>query len=105
MFIELEEPNLHKLIKEADGLVIVDFYANWCAPCMKLKPVLHAIGNARSDLTVIAVNTDKFDEISAEFKIYTIPSVFYIKDGKILENQLGYKNREAIEAFIATINK
>ncbi|MEG0977984.1 MAG: thioredoxin [Bacilli bacterium] len=100
MFKELEKENFEELVINESKLVIVDFYANWCAPCMKLKPILHELGESRDDIKVIAVNVDENDELGAKFKVYSIPAVFFIQNGKVVDNFVGFKSRPAIEETI-----
>lgn len=72
-----------------NGNVIVDFYADWCGPCKMLGPVLEKISAKYPDITFIKVNVDKEEQLAASFKIMSIPAVFMLKDGNIVNKFVG----------------
>ena len=76
-----------KEIKE--GLVIVDFYANWCSPCRMLLPVLEEIQEER-DVKILKVNVDDQTELASMFFVSSIPYLVFFKDGKRVGEHLGY---------------
>ena len=90
----LENNNLNDEIKE--GLHLVDFYADWCGPCRMLSPILEEI----TDIDVIKVNVDKFPSIASEYKIMSIPKLCYVKDGKVIFEQVGFQEEETIREKI-----
>ena len=89
----LENENLDDLIKE--GIVLVDFYADWCGPCKMLSSVLESM-----DLNVVKINTDKFPELAQKFGVMSIPNVFVYKDGKEITKFIGFKSKEEINEII-----
>ena len=93
----LEKDNLDELI--SNGLVLVDFYADWCGPCKMLGNVLEAM----EDLNVIKINTDKFPELARKYGIMSIPTVYIYKDGKELSKFIGFKSKEEINDLINNI--
>ena len=88
--IHLEKENLNELIKE--GTHLIDFYADWCGPCTMLSPILEDM----TDISVIKVNVDKFPNIANEYKVMSIPKLVYVKDGKIMAEQVGLQAEEDI---------
>ncbi len=70
------------------GLVVVDFYANWCMPCKKLGPILEKL-EKEYKFKLIKVNTESEQELSAEFGIMSIPAIFFFKAGEPVENFVG----------------
>ena len=88
--IHLEKENLNELIKE--GTHLIDFYADWCGPCTMLSPILEDM----TDISVIKVNVDKFPNIANEYKVMSIPKLVYVKDGKVLTEQVGLQSEEDI---------
>ena len=79
-----------------EGVVLVDFYANWCGPCMMLSPILEDIGNSRSGYNIVKVNVDECPEATNLLGIDTIPTLVIYKNGKILSKHVGLMSREEI---------
>ena len=92
--IHLEKQDFNDLIKEK---VLVDFYANWCGPCKMLAPVLE---EAESDLKVIKVDTDEFEELSQEYGVMTIPTLILFDKGKEVKRNIGFINKDEVEEFL-----
>ena len=75
---------------EDQKLVIVDFWATWCGPCRMLSPLLDEIEEEMSDkITVVKVNVDDADEIAMRYRIMSIPTLVFFKDGKMVDRTVG----------------
>ena len=92
----LENDNLNDFIKE--GIVLVDFYADWCGPCKMLGNVLEGM-----DLNVVKVNTDKFPELAQKFGVMSIPTVVIYKDGKESTKFIGFRSKEEINEIVSSL--
>ena len=94
--------NFESIVKENE-VVLVDFYADWCGPCQVLSPTLENISTQFKDKAVVAqVDIDKNPELSGIFKVKSIPTLFYFKNGKIVGQHFGMKSSSSIAE---TINK
>ena len=82
------------LIKE--GLTIVDFYAEWCGPCKMMGPVLESL----DDVNIIKVNVDDNEELSTEYRIMSIPTLMFFKDGEKKEEIVGFHSKEQLEEIL-----
>lgn len=81
--------NFDQLIK-SDKLVIVDFWATWCGPCRMLSPVLDEVEAELSDkVEVVKVNVDDADEVAARYRIMSIPTLLFFKNGEIVDKTVG----------------
>ncbi len=84
------------------GVVLVDFYADWCRPCKMMKPVLEEVaGEYQSKITVASVNTDNNKNLSAKFNISGIPCMIVMKDGKEVKRIIGYREKSQLLAELA----
>jgi len=90
-----------KDVLEADGLIMVDFWAEWCPPCRALSPILEQLDADHGDkVTVAKLNVDENPEISAEYGISGIPNVKFFKDGKVVEEIVGLAPKPHYEELI-----
>ena len=94
--IHLEKQNFKKLIQEPT--ILVDFYANWCGPCKMLSPILEKVS---SDIKVIKVDVDKFEKLSREYGIMSIPTVILFENGEEEKRNIGFMSQEQVEKFIS----
>jgi thioredoxin 1 len=79
--------------------VLVDFFATWCGPCSMLAPIVEKVSNEHPELTVIKVDVDQAQELAARYDIYSIPALFYIEKGKVVDKRVGYIDERAVKAF------
>lgn len=88
-------------VLNAKGLVLVDFWAEWCGPCRQLIPVLEEISKEMSDkVKICKINVDESPDKAAEMGIRSIPSVFLFKDGKQLDVKVGLNSKSALVEWI-----
>ena len=79
------------------GLVLVDFWATWCAPCNALTPVLEKIADDSSlNVRVAKVDVDANRELMMRFNVRSIPTMIYFKDGRPVDQTMGLVSREQI---------
>jgi len=91
----LTNKNFKTAIKR--DLVLVDFWAPWCAPCKIIAPTLNEIAEEYSDkVTIAKVNVDQQKQVAQKFKIRNIPTLILFKDGKELKRITGVKPKRAL---------
>ena len=77
-------------------LVMADFWASWCGPCMMLGPVIESLAEQYQDKAVIGkVNTDEEGELAMAYQVTNIPTVIFLKDGKELDRKVGVMPSDA----------
>ena len=75
---------------ESEKLVIVDFWATWCGPCRMLSPLLDEVEEEMADkITVVKVNVDDADEIAMRYRIMSIPTLVFVKNGQMVDRTVG----------------
>ena len=83
------------------GVVLVDFFADWCGPCKMIAPVLEEIAvEVANKAKIVKVDIDKDVEIASEFQITAVPTFILFKDGKEEERFSGVRDKEQIKNVI-----
>lgn len=90
----------YNLIEESSKIVLLDFYADWCGPCKMLSPVIHEIANEREDILVAKINVDENPELSQKFGVFSIPSLFVLKNGEVVNQSVGFRPKAAILSML-----
>lgn len=79
--------------------VVIDFWATWCGPCIKLGPIVEELAEKYGDKAIIGkLNIDENDEIVAEARVRNIPTVIFYKDGKLADRSVGLVKLSDLEA-------
>lgn len=79
------------------GLVLVDFYATWCGPCMMLAPIIDEISEEYKDkVEVVKVNIDDNQELAIKYNIMSIPTLALFKEGNLDTMLIGLRSKEEI---------
>lgn len=78
------------------GVVLIDFWAPWCAPCKIIAPTLNEIADSQNDFMVAKVNVDHNQQLAQRFKVRNIPTMVILKDGKEASRIVGVKTKRAI---------
>lgn len=93
MVIELTNGKFNEFIKE--GTVLIDFYADWCMPCVMMGPIVEDISEKfKKNLKVGKVNVEDGQEIAQKFNVSSIPNFVLFKDGKVAANFVGAMSEE-----------
>lgn len=88
--------SFNKLI-QSETPVLIDFYADWCAPCKMLTPILKDIKSELGDsLKVVKIDVDNNQAIAGRFQIRGVPTMMLFKEGKVLWRQSGVLPKDAI---------
>jgi len=88
--VHLTEQNFDEALTQYEGVLMVDFWAEWCGPCKAIAPVLEELARgAAGRLTLAKVNVDENHGLAARYGIRSIPTVLFVKDGKVLDQVVG----------------
>lgn len=88
----------------AEGLSLVDFWAEWCGPCRTLGPIVEKVAEHNADsLRVYKVNVDDYPELAQRFEIRGIPTLLLFKDNELAERIVGVQPAAAIQGIIESI--
>ena len=97
--IELTSATADKTINEND-IVLVDFWAPWCAPCRMFGPVFERVSDKNTDAVFAKVNTEQEQELAARFGIRAIPSLAVFREGQLLMLQSGALPEAALDQVV-----
>ena len=84
-----------------EGLVLIDFYAEWCGPCRMLSPLLEQINNEDDEIKVVKVNIDNSTRLANYYQIQSIPTLVLLKDGQFINKMIGFNPKKKIEELIS----
>lgn len=88
-------------IISSDQLVLVDFFATWCQPCKMMHPILEQLKAAVGDkLRIIKVDVDKHNEIAAQYRIQSVPTLMLFRNGEMLYRNSGVMDKAELMALL-----
>ena len=94
--ININKNNFQNEIMDSEKTVLLDFWAPWCAPCRMVVPIIEEIAGERPDIKVGKINVDEQPELASKFGIMSIPTLVGMKNGKIVQQVLGARPKNAI---------
>ena len=98
--IHINHENFQKEVLNSEKPVLLDFWAPWCAPCRMVLPVLDEIAKERDDIKIAKINVDEQHELASQFRVFSIPTLMVIKDGKVINQAVGARPKNAILAML-----
>lgn len=95
------DQNVHEIIASGQP-VVIDFWATWCGPCIKLGPVVEELAEKYADRGVVVgkLNIDEDSEIVAENRVRNIPTVLFFKDGEVKARSVGLVKLSDLESHL-----
>lgn len=99
--IELNDINFDSEVKKSTQPVLVDFFATWCGPCKKQRPIIDELSESYAGKVKMgALNVDEGSEKSKEFGISSIPALLVFKNGEVVERMVGVHTKSQLADVI-----
>ena len=100
MVLDVNRDNFDEEVLNFDGRVLVDFWAEWCGPCMMLSPLVDEVSDELDDVKFCKVNCGEARDLALEFGIMTIPNLLLFENGELINQSVGYIEKDELIAFV-----
>lgn len=94
--INLTSENFENEVIQSDKTVLVDFFANWCAPCRAMSSVVDEIAEEHPEIKVCKINVDEQPQLAARFSVESIPTLIVFKNGSAVKSAVGSMPKRAV---------
>ena len=98
--VELSDEEFNEMINNSHKLVVVDFYAEWCMPCLMLAPVIEELAENIKEVKFAKINVDDNQALAGKYNVSSIPCLIIFKEGKEVDRIIGNQSQEVIEEKI-----
>ena len=102
--VHLTEQNFDEALSRESGLMMVDFWAEWCGPCKAIAPILEDLAQESAGrVTLAKVNVDENPGLAARYGIRSIPTILFVKQGKVADQVIGAVPRAKLKAKLDSL--
>ncbi len=104
MAFEFTDNNFQETALTESGVAVVDFWAEWCGPCRLVAPIIDELSSEyQGKVTIGKLNVDHNPQVSMQFGIRSIPTLLFIKDGKVVDKHVGTATKATIKQKIDSL--
>ncbi len=99
--IHLTEQSFDEALAANQGLIMVDFWAEWCGPCRAIAPVLEEIAEASEGrVTLMKVNVDQSPGLAVRYDVRSIPTILFVREGRVVDRVVGAAPKAVLQEIV-----
>ena len=87
--VKIDQNNFEDEVLKSDRKVLLEFYADWCGPCRMVSPIVEEIASEHPEYKVCKINVDEHQNLASSFQVMSIPSLFVMENGKVVNQSTG----------------
>lgn len=99
----INDKNFTEEVLQNQGVVVVDFFATWCAPCKMLAPIIEELQREIKNAKFVKVDVDTSPVASTKYKVSNIPTIKIFKNGELKETKVGFTPKEELQRAIEEV--
>lgn len=92
----INSSNFEEEVIKSEKPVLLDFWASWCGPCRMLSPTIEQLANELDEVKICKVNIDEEEDLARKFGVMSIPTLVYMKEGKVVNSSIGLQAKGGI---------
>ena len=101
--LKITDKNFNKEVLESDKVVLIDFWAPWCAPCRMMGPVIEQLAAEYDGKAKVGkVNVDEEKGLAQQFQVMSIPTIVLMKNGKVINQLIGVRSTAELESLLSS---
>lgn len=100
---QINDNNFESEVLQNEGVVVVDFYADWCMPCKMLAPVIEEIEGELKEVKFVKINVDDSPVTANTYRVASIPTIKIFKNGELKDSKVGFNPKEVIKEAIEEV--
>lgn len=103
--VSVNKNNFNEEVVKHQGVVLVDFYADWCGPCKAVAPIVEELSNDMKDAKFVKANVDENQDLAADYSVFSIPTFLIFKNGEVKNQFVGVHTKEDFKTEIEKVLK
>ncbi|HMA69373.1 MAG TPA: thioredoxin [Candidatus Mcinerneyibacterium sp.] len=107
-YINVAEDNFKSEVENFEGVVVIDFWAEWCNPCKQFSPIFEKISDNYDDkdeIKFVKINIDNAKSLAAEYEIMSIPTLMILENGEVIKKKIGLMKEKDLKELIDNIRE
>ena len=95
--MDVTDEEFQDIVKNGHKIVVVDFFAEWCMPCLMISPIIDELSESMKEVKFVKMNIDENKSLATNLNVSSIPCIIIFKEGKEVDRMVGAQSQEVIE--------